>query len=141
MSQPLMYTYPSSPKLPSHLGCLVTRSRVPCAIQQVFVGYPFYFILFIHLFLLTHFKSSSVYVSISKSPTIPSPSSSERLPAIPFFNLPHCSAYVASTRPMPFWTEGGLLSSRYKRLPPAQCRSSRRHELSILPSLLLEDIF
>ena len=40
----LSYTY--SPihyphKLPSHPGCSITLSRVPCAIQQDLVGYPF----------------------------------------------------------------------------------------------------
>ena len=28
-----VYTYPFSPKLPSHPGCHITLSRVPCAIQ------------------------------------------------------------------------------------------------------------
>ena len=30
-----------SPKLPSHPGLHVTLSRVPCAVQEVLVGYPF----------------------------------------------------------------------------------------------------
>ena len=33
--------YPFSSKLPSHPGCHITLSRVPCAIQYVLVGYPF----------------------------------------------------------------------------------------------------
>ena len=31
--QPYMYMYPFSPKLPSHTGCHITLSKVPCAIQ------------------------------------------------------------------------------------------------------------
>ena len=30
-----------TPKLPSHPGCHITLSSVPCAIQEVLVGYPF----------------------------------------------------------------------------------------------------
>ena len=41
-TQPYIYMYPVSPKLSSHPGCRVTLSIVPCAIQQVLVGYPFY---------------------------------------------------------------------------------------------------
>ena len=33
--------YPLSPKLSSHPGCHISLSRVPCAIQRVFIGYPF----------------------------------------------------------------------------------------------------
>ena len=36
-----MYMYPFSSKLPSHPGCHITPSRVPRAVQQVLVGYPF----------------------------------------------------------------------------------------------------
>ena len=32
-TQPYLYMYPFSPKLPSHPGCHMTLSRVPCAIQ------------------------------------------------------------------------------------------------------------
>ena len=32
---------PFSLKFPSHLGCHITLSRVPCTIQEVLVGYPF----------------------------------------------------------------------------------------------------
>ena len=34
-TQPYTYIYPFSPKLPSHPGCHITFSRVPCAILQV----------------------------------------------------------------------------------------------------------
>ena len=34
-TQPFTYMYPFSPKLPSHPGCHITLSRVPCAIQKV----------------------------------------------------------------------------------------------------------
>ena len=53
-TQPYIYMYPFFPKLPSHPGYHITLSRVPCAIQQVLVGYPFYFLkkyLFIYLFI------------------------------------------------------------------------------------------
>ena len=40
-TQPYIYMYPFSPKLPSHPGCCITLSRVPCAVQQVLVGYTF----------------------------------------------------------------------------------------------------
>ena len=33
--------HPFFSKLPSHPGCHITPSRVPCALQQGFVGYPF----------------------------------------------------------------------------------------------------
>ena len=49
-------------KTPSHPGYHITQSRVPCAVQQVIVGYAFYFI-----FLVMHFKYSSVYMSIQNS--------------------------------------------------------------------------
>ena len=39
--QPHIYMYPFSPKPSSHPGCHITLSRVPYAIQQVLVGYPF----------------------------------------------------------------------------------------------------
>ena len=35
------HMYQFSPKLPSHPGCHITWSRVPCAAKQVLVGYPF----------------------------------------------------------------------------------------------------
>ena len=41
ISDPYIYTYPFSPKLPSHPDCHITLSRVPRGIQQVLVGYPF----------------------------------------------------------------------------------------------------
>ena len=41
-TQPSMYMYPFSPKSPSHPGCHMTLSRVPCTAQKVFVGYPFH---------------------------------------------------------------------------------------------------
>ena len=54
--------YPSSPKLPSHPGCHVTLSRVPCAAQGDLVGH--------------HFKYSSVCMSTPhKFLTVPSPAS------------------------------------------------------------------
>ena len=40
-TQPHIYVYPFSPKLPSQPGCHITLSRVPCATRQVRVGYPF----------------------------------------------------------------------------------------------------
>ena len=40
-TQSYIYMYPFSPKLPTHLGCHITLSRVPCALQQVLVCYPF----------------------------------------------------------------------------------------------------
>ena len=43
-TQPYTYMYPFSPKLPSHPGCHITLSRVPCAIY----------------ILVFHFKCSSV---------------------------------------------------------------------------------
>ena len=63
--------YPLSPRLASHPGCHTTLSRVPCTIQWVLVGYPFY--LFIYLFLVIHFKCSSVHVSIPNSLPTPPP--------------------------------------------------------------------
>ena len=39
-TQPYMYTYPFSPKVPSHPGCHVTLSRVPWAGQQALAGSP-----------------------------------------------------------------------------------------------------
>ena len=39
VTQPYIYMYPFSPKLSSHPGCHITLSRVPCAMQQVLVGY------------------------------------------------------------------------------------------------------
>jgi len=39
-TQPHVYMYPFSPKLPSHPGRHVTSSRVPCAVQQVLAGSP-----------------------------------------------------------------------------------------------------
>ena len=43
MTQPYIYVYPFSPRLPSHPGCHITWSRVPCV-------------------LVVHFKYSSVYI-------------------------------------------------------------------------------
>ena len=40
-----------SSKPASHPSCHITLSRVPCAVQQVLVGYPFYY-LFLKLFIL-----------------------------------------------------------------------------------------
>ena len=40
-TQPHIYIYPFSLKLPSHPGWHITLRRVPRAIQWVFVGYPF----------------------------------------------------------------------------------------------------
>ena len=37
-TQPYIYMYPFSPKLPSHPGCHTTLSRVPCAVQYDLVG-------------------------------------------------------------------------------------------------------
>ena len=45
-TQPYMYMYPFSTKLPFYPGCYITLSKVPCAIQQVLVGYPFYLFYF-----------------------------------------------------------------------------------------------
>ena len=63
----LSHTYkcihPFSPKLPSDLGCHITLSRVPCAMQQDLVGYPY-------------FKYGSVCMSIPNFLTVPSPHSS-----------------------------------------------------------------
>ena len=39
--QPYVHMYPFSFKLPSYPGCHITLNRLPCAIQQVFVSYPF----------------------------------------------------------------------------------------------------
>ena len=41
--------YPFSPKLPFHPGCHITLSRVPCAIQQDLVGYPFWIYQSVHV--------------------------------------------------------------------------------------------
>ena len=54
--------YPFSPKLPSHLGCHITLSRVP--------------MLYSRSLLVIHFKYSSVYMSFPSSLTIPFPHSS-----------------------------------------------------------------
>ena len=43
------FNLPQTP-LPSRLP----QSRVPCAIQKVFVGYPFYFILFLFYFTILY---------------------------------------------------------------------------------------
>ena len=48
-----------TPNLPSHTGCPITLSRVPCAIQPILC-----------------FKYSRLYVSIPNCTTIPSPHSS-----------------------------------------------------------------
>ena len=40
-TEPRIYMYPLSLELPSHPGRHTTLSRVPPALQQVFVGYPF----------------------------------------------------------------------------------------------------
>ena len=40
-TQPYVYMFSVSPTPPSHLGWYIILSRVPCAIQWVFVGYPF----------------------------------------------------------------------------------------------------
>ena len=51
-----MYTFSSTTILPSHPGCHIALSRVPCTVQYVLVAYPFYyyyfkiFYLFIWLF-------------------------------------------------------------------------------------------
>ena len=41
------------PQIPSHPGFQVTLSRVPCAIQKVLVGYPFY-LYQCHIILINH---------------------------------------------------------------------------------------
>ena len=51
--------YPFSPKLPSHPGCHIALSRVPCVHSMSL--------------LVTHFKYSSVCMSIPNSLTTPSP--------------------------------------------------------------------
>ena len=51
--------YPFSPKLPSHPGCHITLSRVPCVHSMCF--------------LVIYFKYSSVCMSIPNSLTTPSP--------------------------------------------------------------------
>ena len=38
-TQPYIYMGPFSPRLPSHPGCHITLSRVPCALQQVLGSY------------------------------------------------------------------------------------------------------
>ena len=68
----------------SHSGCYVILSRVPCAIQYVFVGYPFYFIFFLY---------SSVYMSVPNSLTIPPPDSSP-LVTISSLSLWVCFCFV-----------------------------------------------
>ena len=40
-TQSYIHKYPFSPKLPFHPGCHRILSRVPCAIQQVFICYSF----------------------------------------------------------------------------------------------------
>ena len=40
-TQPYISIYSFSPKLPSHKGCHITLSRVPCTVQKVLSGYPF----------------------------------------------------------------------------------------------------
>ena len=54
-----IYTYPFSPKLPSHPGCHITLSRVPCVHSMSL--------------LVIHFKYSSVCMSIPNSLTTSSP--------------------------------------------------------------------
>ena len=39
--QPGKCMCPFPPKLPSHPDCHITWSGLPCAIQEVLVGYPF----------------------------------------------------------------------------------------------------
>ena len=39
-TQPYIHAYPFSLKLASLLGCRLTLSRAPCAMQQVLVGHP-----------------------------------------------------------------------------------------------------
>ena len=41
-TQPYKYTYPFSPKLPSHPGCQITLSSVPCAIQYGYQSWVFF---------------------------------------------------------------------------------------------------
>ena len=41
-TQPYVYMCPFSPKLLSHPTCHITLNRVPCAIQEALVGYPFW---------------------------------------------------------------------------------------------------
>ena len=54
-----IHTYPFSPKLPSHPGCHITLSRVPCVHSMSL--------------LVIHFKYSSVCMSIPNSLTTSSP--------------------------------------------------------------------
>lgn len=48
-TQPYIYTYPFSPKLPCLSDCHITSSRVPGALQQVLVSYPFQIQLCVHV--------------------------------------------------------------------------------------------
>ena len=54
-----IYMYLFFLKFFSHLGCYIILSRVPCAIQQVLVGYPFY--LCIHLKTISIFYEKSMF--------------------------------------------------------------------------------
>ena len=47
-TQPYIW-YPFSPKFPCHLDCHITSSRVPGALQQVLVSYPFQIQLCVHV--------------------------------------------------------------------------------------------
>ena len=48
-TQPYIYVYPFFTKLFYHPGCHIMLSKVPCAIQQVLVGYPFYIQQWVHV--------------------------------------------------------------------------------------------
>ena len=52
-TQPYVDMYPLSPKLPSHPGCHITLSRVPCAVQYILVRYQFSVCQCVHA--LSHF--------------------------------------------------------------------------------------
>ena len=53
-TQPYVYVYPFSPRLPSHPGCHIALSRVP--------------VLYGGTLLASHLKYGIVYMSIPKTP-------------------------------------------------------------------------
>ena len=63
-TQPHMFMCPFFPRLPSHVSCHVTLSRVPCAITNS------------RSLLVIYFKCSRTYMSTPDSLTIPSPTPS-----------------------------------------------------------------
>ena len=65
LNGPAVYTYmyPVSPTLPSHPGCHTTLNRVPCAVQEASVGYPFKILQCVHV----HPKLSHPFMTTGKT--------------------------------------------------------------------------